>query len=284
MAVLGIAFTLPPAVGLIVVVTVGVGMAFPYLLLSGFPELARRFPRTGPWAELVKQFMGFLLLAVAVFFGLRWVGRVVGGEHNAWWVIYGILVAGAVFLVVKSLRYAKTRVAPTVAVIIALLLVVPTFFVTWQLTGKPYEWEAYTPEGLARARAADEVVLIDFTADWCANCKTVEAFVLNRGSVKRAVADHGVRMIKADLTDSHAPGQKLLGELKGKGIPLTVIYSPSLKEPIRLTGIYSVDDLKEALDRAAQGASRRSPRRRRWRGNDAPAARAAGGARLSTSV
>ncbi|HMC67436.1 MAG TPA: protein-disulfide reductase DsbD domain-containing protein, partial [Gemmataceae bacterium] len=37
---------------------VGVGMAFPYLVLSAFPELARRFPRTGPWAELVKQMMG----------------------------------------------------------------------------------------------------------------------------------------------------------------------------------------------------------------------------------
>ena len=56
----------PAAIGLSLMIMVGIGMAFPYFVLSAFPELARRMPRTGPWAELVKQMMGFLLILAAL--------------------------------------------------------------------------------------------------------------------------------------------------------------------------------------------------------------------------
>src|SRR5205814_2735179 len=67
------ATTQPGVVGLSLLIAVGIGMAFPYVVLSGSPELARRFPRTGPWAELVKQMMGFLLIASAVYFARRFI-------------------------------------------------------------------------------------------------------------------------------------------------------------------------------------------------------------------
>jgi thiol:disulfide interchange protein len=251
-SILGWALTQPPAIGLLAVITVGVGMAFPYLLLSAFPEVARRFPRTGPWPEVIKQFMGFLLLAVAVFFATGWVGRVVG-SHNVWWVIFALLVAGAVFLVARAVHYGKTPVATVVAIALALLLVVPTFFVTQALTVKPYTWQPYTAEALASARGANQVVLVDFTADWCANCHTVEAFVLNRASVQRDVEKYGVRMMKADLTRQDAPGWALLKALGGEGIPLTVVYSPGANEPVQLPGLYKVDDLRSAIAQAARG-------------------------------
>ncbi len=55
-------------IGVFMLTMVGFGMAAPYLILSAFPELARRFPRTGPWSELVKQMLGFFVLAVARIF------------------------------------------------------------------------------------------------------------------------------------------------------------------------------------------------------------------------
>src|SRR4029079_11723689 len=58
----------PAYIGAPAVMMVGVGMALPYLILSAMPELARKFPRTGPWSELFKQMMGFLMLAAAAYF------------------------------------------------------------------------------------------------------------------------------------------------------------------------------------------------------------------------
>jgi thiol:disulfide interchange protein DsbD len=167
-------------------------------------------------------------------------------------VIFAILAGGAVFLVARSVHYGKTAVAPSVAVVLALLLVVPTFFVTRALTVKPYTWQPYSAQSLASARGANRVVLVDFTADWCANCHTVEAFVLNRAAVQRDVNAYGVEMIKADLTKEDAPGWALLKELGGEGIPLTVVYAPGTSDPIRLPGLYRVEDLRDALARAAK--------------------------------
>lgn len=255
---LGWALAHPPAVGLLAVITVGAGMAFPYLLLSAFPEVARRFPRTGPWPEVVKQFMGFLLLGVAVFFALGWVNRVVG-TPNGWWVIFAIVVAGAGFIVARAIHYAKSPVAPAVAVAIALLMVVPGFVAARQLTVKPYHWTPYSPEALTAAKASNKIVLVEFTASWCANCHTVEALVLNRAPVQRDVDKLDVQMIKADLTTESAAGWTLLRDLGGEGIPMTVVYAPALPEPIRLVGLYNVDNLRAALARAADATKGAPP-------------------------
>ncbi len=47
--------------------TVGVGMASPYLLIGAFPQLLRFLPRPGQWMETFKQVMGFVLMGTAVY-------------------------------------------------------------------------------------------------------------------------------------------------------------------------------------------------------------------------
>ncbi|HEX8915291.1 MAG TPA: thioredoxin family protein, partial [Humisphaera sp.] len=250
-SVLGVAAAQPAVVGLLLVCSVGAGMAFPYVALSATPELARRFPRSGPWAEVVKQLMGFMLLGVAVFFAQGWVGRAVG-PHNVWWVIFAVVAAGGLFLVAKSLKHGKTLRAPVVGAAVALLLIVPAFVAAQQLSVRPYEWRPYSAAALADARAKNKVVLVEFTASWCTNCHALEAVVLNSKDVQRSVAEHKVEMIRADLSDTDAPGWALLrNELQAKGVPLTVIYSPALPEPIKLTGIYGRTALTEAIKKAS---------------------------------
>ena len=62
----------PVATALAVFGAIGLGMALPYLVLSAFPALAKRMPRTGPASELVKQVMGLLMLSGGGLFHRRW--------------------------------------------------------------------------------------------------------------------------------------------------------------------------------------------------------------------
>jgi thiol:disulfide interchange protein len=251
-SVLGVALTQTAAVGLLMVCTVGAGMAFPYLVLSATPEIARKFPRTGPWAELVKQSMAFMLLAVAVFFAQGFIAPYTG-TPAVWWMIFAVVAAGGVFVIVRSFQYGKTRVAPIAGTIVAVLIIAPAFFAAKAFAIKPYQWQAYTQETLSAAQSAKQVVLIEFTASWCSNCHALEALVLNSRDIQRVVQDKSVTMIKADLSAKDAPGWKLLKDtLQAEGVPLTVIYSPHLDEPIQLTGFYSVDALKSAIEQAAK--------------------------------
>jgi len=233
------------------VVTVGVGMAAPYLLLSAFPELARRFPRTGPWSELIKQLMGFLLLGVAVYFARPFYERY-AGTTAFWWAMMGIVGAAAIFLVVRTMMLTGRLSGRLAAVAVAVLMIAPVLGLTLRLTNPPLAWQEYTPEALAEARASGRTVLVEFTATWCTNCQALEATVFHDPAVVQAIRQHNVLALRADVTYDDAPGWKLLGKASGAGgaIPLTEIYSPRLTSPIRMSGIYRSADLLAAIAKA----------------------------------
>jgi thiol:disulfide interchange protein DsbD len=213
-----------PTVGMGMMGTVGAGMACPYLLLSAFPEAARRFPRTGPWSELVKQMMGFLLLGVAVYFAEPFIERVVR-PATFWWILFALVVAAGIFLVARSARISKTPAGPVVAMLLAAAFIVPSFLLTRRLTTQHYAWEPYSRAALVNARKPGRVVLVEFTADWCTTCHTLEALVLNNPAMVRDVNLYNVKMIRADLTALDAPGWRLLRTYdKGQGVPLTAVY------------------------------------------------------------
>ena len=249
--VLAWAITQPPSVGVGILMTVGAGMAAPYFILSAMPEVARRFPRTGPWAELVKQMMGFLLLLAAVYFARPFIGRVIHGE-TFWWLLFGIVCVAALYLIVRSVQFSKSMVAPLVALAVAVLMVAGGLKAALQLTARPYVWQPYSDAAVEAARGS-RVVLVEFTADWCGNCQYVEAHVLHNSAIVDSVRRHDVLMLKADVTRDDAPARPLLEKLNPAGsIPLTVIYAPGEREPIELAGIYSKDDLQRAIDSAAR--------------------------------
>lgn len=240
----------PAWVGIAAVMTVGLGMASPYLVLAAFPELARKLPRTGAWSELLKQFMAFLLLAVAAWFAA---GRVLTGNSYLW-IVLAIVLAGCVFLVVRTRMISPSARALTVSSLIALLLSGGMLWFTLKLAGGANEliaWQPYNAAAFDSAMQDKKLVMLEFTANWCANCKELESRVFTDQRTASAIEEYGVTPIRADLTYDDAPGWDKLRELsKSGGIPLTVIYSPALKQPIQLSSVYTVDNLVAAIKAA----------------------------------
>jgi thiol:disulfide interchange protein len=244
------ALSQPAWVGSSLLITVGVGMAFPYFVLSGFPEVARNFPRAGPWSAIVKQLMGFLLLGTAIYFAQPLMPRFVSTDV-LWWLLFAVVAAAAVFLVIRALMVAQSNRAVAVAVALAALMLGPSLLAARRLTAHPYQWRAYTPAVLADATASHRPVLIDFTAAWCGNCHFIEGTVLHNPAVVRAVRDDGVIMLQADVTGDDSIGQPLLDKLDSShAIPLTAVYPAGGGSPIILSGIYSVNDLIDTFNRA----------------------------------
>jgi len=57
----------PPFVAYVAFACVGLGMAFPYLLVGAFPKLISFLPKPGEWMDTFKHMMGFVLLGTVVF-------------------------------------------------------------------------------------------------------------------------------------------------------------------------------------------------------------------------
>jgi thiol:disulfide interchange protein len=237
----------PVYMGVSVIVTVGIGMALPYLILSAFPNLARWVPRTGPWSAVLKQMMGFLLLAVAVYFA----GGRLASNRDFFWAVFIVVAAGMIFLVVRMIQLSRRALPVAASLAIAATVIWVSLSITFRLTGG-IAWQTYSDQAFADARASGRPMLVEFTANWCPNCLSIEASVYHDPRTAEELHRLNVVLLRADLTDEHAAGWPKVDALNpGGGIPLTAIYGSHEEQPIKLTSLYTTQNLIDALDKAA---------------------------------
>jgi len=121
-------------------------------------------------------------------------------------------------------------------------------------------WQPYN-ERLLKALVADgNTVMVDFTANWCSNCKTNLAFAIHTEKVKQWVDKNHVIPMVADWTDDSPEIKAKLQELQSNSIPVLAIYpSGETDKPIILRDTIRESQLLEALANA--GPSRNSTTR-----------------------
>ena len=273
-ALLPVAATQGPAWTFTVFGSIGVGMALPYLILAFKPSLIDHVPRTGPASELVKQVMGLLLLAAAAFF----VGAGVRGfisERPAlladlpwwtkiahWWVV-GLFAGGAgVWLVVRTIQITPKPGRRVVFSVIGLFIAGVSVSYAVKETNKARHdiWIAYDDAVFVEANEAGNVVVLDFTAEWCLNCKALKAAVLDRKGVMAALRSPGVTPLIADVTSIKAPGWAKLGDLGQTGIPTLAIFGPGLESPW-ISNAYTTEQVLTAIESARGGLPSTKPNR-----------------------
>ncbi len=265
-ALLAGAATMPPALVLTVFAFIGVGMAMPYVVLAMFPKMIDSLPRTGPASELVKQVMGLLMIAAAAYFigtsvisfgsGNSWVFPW-WGKTIHWWAIGLVAIATGGWLIIQTIRITKRTGPRLVFSVIGLFFVFSGGGVAYNQTMHQYHyfWQPYTPEFLASSIESGKIVVLDFTAEWCLNCKALEATVLSRNPVKPQLLSADVVPMVADLTSTVAPGWDQLSELEQTGIPLLVVFAPGSHEPFWLSNSYTSSQVVDAIERAREQGS-----------------------------
>jgi len=268
--------TLPAATIMLIFTSLGIGMAAPYFILAVKPSLIERIPRTGPASELVKQVMGLLLLGAAAYFiGSGLIGLVSRhpylGRQLHWWVAALFVAAGALWMMYRTLQITRRTVPRTVFLIIGLLCGTAAIMFASSFTGSAREkwieyeaaiaargqgalfapgvWNRYTPAAFASARAEGYVVVLDFTAEWCINCKALKAAVLNPDPVRSLLKSDDIVSFTVDLTDSRDPGWGFLRELGHTGIPVLAVYTPGRDTPWT-SNAYTARQVLDALAQA----------------------------------
>jgi thiol:disulfide interchange protein len=266
---LGFAFTKPPLVIVLFFLTIGMGLAFPYVLLSWKPGWLKFLPRPGRWMEAFKVAMGFPMLATAVWIfwftaprfgadGVIWIGFfLVGLAFGVW--IWGEFVQ----------RANKRRV-------LAMLISLGMIFVSYayalenklhwrspvnssaasELQNEPegVQWQPWSLGAVDRARSEGRPVLVDFTAKWCLTCNALVKPAVDNRDVRRKLDEiKGVALL-ADYTDYP---DEMTVELKkfhsDAAVPLVLVYPrDSRLPPLLLPTVPTRKDVLGALTKAAQ--------------------------------
>ena len=240
-----------PVMLLLIFAAIGAGMASPYLFLSAFPQLVKRVPKSGPASELVKQVMGLLLLAAALYFlraGLVGLGWIYGPW--TWWMVVLPAIAAGLWLMWGALRLAKRPRNKLVLGVIGAFLVAASGGAGHVLAGL-VSWPLYSPSAEKEALAEGKVVVIKFTADWCISCKALEGTVLSSRAVADRLTRTDVRPLSVDLTGGNEVQAERLKVAGSATIPLLVVLAPDGREVFR-SDSYGPQQVIEAVDRAAE--------------------------------
>ncbi len=214
--------TQPPATIFTVFTTIGLGMASPYVLLSAFPQLLKFVPKPGPWMETFKNLMGFLLIGTVVYL-CSILREEILVPTLGFCLLLGI---GAYFWG----HYAHSAVPIVKRWIWRWALIIFAAGSAWfcyaPSSGETIEWEPFSLTALDLYGLEERTVILDFTADWCPNCKAVEKLVLESESVRAGARKKNAVFMKADLTRSgkDSPEVRLRNQLRSRTIPLLAIF------------------------------------------------------------
>ena len=223
----GIALLQPGFITIAIFVSLGLGFAAPYLLLSFYPSLLKVLPKPGAWMETLKQFMAFPMWGSAL-----WLTWVLSGQVQTDSVLMVLL--GALFIALglwileknqSSDGFAKWMSLSSVTILLgAALWLAPTDYENIEQDTLS-DLNSYSPELLDSLLAENKPVFLNFTADWCITCKVNEAIVLNQVSIKNALESKGIVYLKADWTRKDETIANKLAEYGRTGVPLYLLYS-----------------------------------------------------------
>ncbi len=264
-----------------VYLVIGLGMASPFLLAGAFPELLKFFPKPGEWMETFRKTMGYFLLiavlwilysapleylvpSIACLFALWFACWNVG--RNQWevenpgkkaksWIVSLIVLA---IVVVCSFNFPGNPNKTTLESASEAKLM--RWAVRAERSGalekaQGEHWALFSPETLEAELQKGRTVAVDFTADWCMNCKFLEKTILHTPEIEKLFDEKNILTLTVDWTnqDAQTPDILAINELLdangARQVPTLMIFTPQNPDkPIVLTGLYSKAALVETLN------------------------------------
>jgi thiol:disulfide interchange protein len=233
----------PLALGTFAIMVIGLGMALPYAILTSMPGLLKRLPKAGRWMELFKQTLGFILLIVAVK-----LVKAVPDDNKINVLYFAVVLSFCVWMWAGWVSYGAKLSRKLLVRIIAVALAIFAF--RFFFTPELINWQEYNADLISKSQSEQKPVLIKFTAGWCTNCEVVDKLVYQRKNIAKLIEQKGVLAIKADTTEKNFPATLALKNIYNEpGVPVSMLFVPGEKEPIRWRGILFADKLKKFLEK-----------------------------------
>ncbi len=255
--------------GFLLLFTFAVGMGLLFIVIGTFSGILVNLPKSGSWMMAVRNIFGVLMILVAfyyiapltpdwVFAPLLGLFLLVTGLVTGWPGSAAEPPAGTAQVWAMGFR----RAIGVLGVLLGIYLIVgsllihgfvlpPMNFAGTAASGSGAAvdpdagvvWLHDEAEALARAAEEGKPLIIDFTADWCAACKELEAFTFStpevQGELERFVS------AKIDFTTKTGEVERLSGKYNIRGLPLIVFYDSqgNLVESERVIGFIDKDKM-----------------------------------------
>ncbi|MDQ6630860.1 MAG: thioredoxin family protein [Verrucomicrobiota bacterium] len=266
---IGFAFTQPPLIIVLMFLMAGLGLAAPFVILCWNPKWLKILPQPGAWMEKFKIAMGFPMLATAIW--IFWFTAPRFGKSGVLWLgLFLVILSAAAWVWGEFVQRGRQR--KSLAIVFTILLLsggyifalekklnwrAPVTFFTIENSLKEspdgINWQRWSPEAVAKARAEGHVALVDFTADNCLNCQLNKASSLEIPATRAKLKEIGAVAFIGDFTDNNPRIAAELRRYERAGVPLVLVYPKDLNSPpIILPPILTPGIVSDALEKAAK--------------------------------
>ncbi|BBB23360.1 thiol:disulfide interchange protein DsbD [Abyssogena phaseoliformis symbiont OG214] len=244
------------------------GMGAPLVAIgAGISKL----PKAGGWMDNIKYVFGILMLAVAIYL----LDRIISPLTSL--VLWAMLTTISP-IAMGALSTQTSTSSPWQRIFKALGLIILGYgILLWILVARgggdmfqPLSgWGAssITTESvhikfervksvneldqiLAKAKSNNQIVMLDFYADWCISCKELERFVFSNASVVNEMAMANVIALQADVTENNANDKALMKRFGLVGPPAILFFNNDIENRSqRIIGEINAQDFLSHLNK-----------------------------------
>ncbi len=257
-AAIGAALVQPVPVAMLIFATLGLGLAFPYWLVTNVPGARAWLPKPGAWMITLQQVLAFPMLATAI-----WLLWVLGGQRGSDAMTIGLIavlllgIAGWAFG--RQQVHGTPRVRWLVTALTAILLISGLAAQIYKMDDSEagrvssrkalFEETPYSPDALNHALSSGMPVFAYFTADWCVTCKVNERVAIKTEATAALFQQQGVSVIVGDWTNQNPDITEILVRYERAGVPMYLYFAPgsSADEGQLLPQILTSGVIREAL-------------------------------------
>lgn len=234
-AALGFALTRPALELVLIFVSLGLGLAAPYLVLTSWPAFQRLLPKPGKWMEYVKQLFAFPMYAASV-----WLVWVLAQQQGDFAVALGLIGLWFIALAAWLFNISQTEegLRRHAAIVLVVIALGSALWLVTKLSSLPTavnasnnpsnivqtSWQPYSDQTLKQLLAEGKPVFLNLTAAWCVSCLVNEKVALSQPSVQQAFKQEGIIYLKGDWTNKDGNITRVLTRFGRSGVPLYVFY------------------------------------------------------------
>jgi thiol:disulfide interchange protein len=246
---LGFAFAQSSGIIVLMFLSVGLGLALPYLVLSFQPSWMKFIPKPGAWMEKFKHFMGFPMLATGV--GLFILAGSSDKGTMLWFGFFLVALALGAWIWGEFVQRGTKRRGLAGALSIILVGGMAAYAVT--RGPDQIQWQPWSSAAVAPAQSQGHPVLVDFTADWCLTCQLNKRVAIEVPSVRNKLKQIGAVNLVGDYSHQPPAMTDELNRYQRAGVPLVLVFpgKPNA-EPVVLPEVLTSGIVLSALDQAAK--------------------------------
>lgn len=267
-AALGYAILQDGPVSILIFLTLGFGMALPWLILTLVPVWMKLLPKPGAWMVTFKRIMALPMLAAAL-----WLVWVLTRQVTLYGLVTVLIAMGAVTGLLWAIgreQYGRGRsqvlkLVCAVVTVGCMVLINMGSFDRHAASDEGLEgsvesaaWQSWSEEAVNAAIARGQPVVVDFTAAWCVTCQFNKATALRTDAAEAELKRLNYARFEADWTNRDSRITAILNKFGRTGVPLYLLYNTDGEASI-LPELLTESSFIEALQKNAGQALAAKP-------------------------